>query len=229
MMRTPSLHLASVSALMKPWVSGVFGRCSVMKSPAASTSSGDSAFSAPISRKRSCADERVERDHAHAEGAGADRDQLADAAEAEHAERLALDLGAAELRALPLAAMRLACACGMLRASASISATVCSAAATVLASGALATMIPRLDAAATSTLSTPTPARPTTRQVVGAVDHLGVELGRGADQDAVVAADPRPAGRRGSSRCRDRRRSARAACRRRCRRSSPRRGRGTAP
>ena len=55
-------------------------------------------------------------------------------------------------------------ACGMLRASASISATVCSAAATVLASGALATMIPRLDAAATSTLSTPTPARPTTRR-----------------------------------------------------------------
>ena len=61
--------------------------------------------------------------------------------------------------------VRLACACGMLRASASISATVCSAAATVLASGALATMIPRLEAAATSTLSTPTPARPTTRRL----------------------------------------------------------------
>ena len=58
--------------------------------------------------------------------------------------------------------VRLACACGMLRASASISATVCSAAATVFASGALATMMPFLEAAWTSTLSTPTPARPTT-------------------------------------------------------------------
>ncbi len=50
MMRTPSLVLASVSVLMKPWVSGVFGRCSVRKSAAASTSSAFSAFSAPISR-----------------------------------------------------------------------------------------------------------------------------------------------------------------------------------
>ena len=47
------------------------------------------------------ADERVVGDDAHAEGAGADRDQLADAAEAEHAERLALDLGPAELRRAP--------------------------------------------------------------------------------------------------------------------------------
>ena len=61
-----------------------------------------------------------------------------------------------------LPAVSEACACGMLRASASISATVCSAAATVLASGALATTMPRLVAAATSTLSTPTPARPIT-------------------------------------------------------------------
>jgi hypothetical protein len=43
----------------------------------------------------------------------------------------------------------------MLRASASISATVCSAAATMFDCGALATMIPRLVAASTSTLSTP--------------------------------------------------------------------------
>ncbi len=50
----------------------------------------------------------------------------------------------------------------MLRQSASSSAIVCSAAAMVLASGALATMMPRLVAAGTSTLSTPTPARPIT-------------------------------------------------------------------
>ena len=56
-----------------------------------------------------------------------------------------------------------ACACGMLRASASSSAIVCSAAVITLDSGALATTMPRLVAATTSTLSTPTPARPTAR------------------------------------------------------------------
>ena len=53
-------------------------------------------------------------------------------------------------------------ACGMLRAWASIIAIVCSAAATMFDSGALATMMPRLVAAGTSTLSTPMPARPIT-------------------------------------------------------------------
>ena len=55
-----------------------------------------------------------------------------------------------------------ACACGILRANANINAIVCSAAATMFDCGALATMIPRLVAAATSTLSTPIPARPIT-------------------------------------------------------------------
>jgi hypothetical protein len=54
------------------------------------------------------------------------------------------------------------CACGMLRASASINAIVCSAAATMFDCGAFATMIPRFVAASTSTLSTPIPARPIT-------------------------------------------------------------------
>ena len=54
----------------------------------------------------------------------------------------------------------------MLRASASSSAIVCSAAVTTLDCGALATTIPRLVAASTSTLSTPTPARPITRRFV---------------------------------------------------------------
>ncbi len=48
-------------------------------------------------------DERVEGEHAHAEALGAGGDELADAAEAEDAERLLVDLDAAELRALPLA------------------------------------------------------------------------------------------------------------------------------
>ncbi len=54
------------------------------------------------------------------------------------------------------------CACGTLRASASSIANVCSAAVMTLDCGALATMMPRLVAASTSTLSTPTPARPIT-------------------------------------------------------------------
>ena len=55
---------------------------------------------------------------------------------------------------------------GMLRASASSSAIVCSAAVITLDSGALATTMPRLVATGTSTLSTPTPARPTARSRV---------------------------------------------------------------
>ena len=55
--------------------------------------------------------------------------------------------------------------------------------------GALATTMPRLVAASTSTLSTPMPARPTTLRLVGARDQLGGDLRRRADQQAVVVAD----------------------------------------
>ena len=51
-----------------------------------------------------------------------------------------------------------------LRAQASMSAKACSAAETMLEVGALHTMMPRSVAAATSTLSTPMPARPMTRR-----------------------------------------------------------------
>jgi len=54
----------------------------------------------------------------------------------------------------------------MLRASASSSAIVCSAAVTMFDRGALATMIPACVAAVTSMLSTPTPARAMTRRFV---------------------------------------------------------------
>ena len=106
-----------------------------------------------------------------------------------------------------------ACACGMLRASASISATVCSAAATMFDCGALATMMPRLVAASTSTLSTPTPARPITfrlsaRSIRSAVSFVAERI-----RIAVVGADPLGELARRSSRARGRRRSARAACR----------------
>jgi hypothetical protein len=55
-----------------------------------------------------------------------------------------------------------ACACGTFRASARSSAIACSAAESTVDSAAFATTIPRRVAASTSTLSTPTPARPIT-------------------------------------------------------------------
>ncbi len=55
-------------------------------------------------------------------------------------------------------------ASGMRRASASMSATACSAAESMFDCGALQTRMPRAVAASTSTLSTPVPARPTTRR-----------------------------------------------------------------
>src|SRR4051794_13577809 len=58
--------------------------------------------------------------------------------------------------------LRLADACGTRRATASRSATACSAAETMLEVGALTTSTPRAVAAGTSTLSNPTPARATT-------------------------------------------------------------------
>src|SRR3954465_11681744 len=88
----------------------------------------------------------------------------------------------------------------MLRASASMSAPVCSAAATMFDCGALATMIPRLVAASTSTLSTPIPARPITRRFsarpmrsAGSFVAEGVRGGlrRRAEEDAVVSPDAR--------------------------------------
>ena len=48
-------------------------------------------------------DELVEGDHVHVEGLGALGDELADAAEADHAQRLAVELVAAVARARPLA------------------------------------------------------------------------------------------------------------------------------
>ena len=72
-------------------------------------------------------------------------------------------------------AVRLAWACGTLRASESSRAIVCSAAVTTFDCGALATTTPRFVAAGTSTLSTPTPARPMTCRFVARAMQVGVE------------------------------------------------------
>ena len=121
------------------------------------------------------ADERVVRDEAHPERVRALRDEHADAPEPDDAERLAVQLDALPLRAVPLP--RLAgrrCACGTLRACASSSAIVCSAAERMFDCGALTTMTPRRVASATSTLSRPIPARPTTTRSAAAASTSAV-------------------------------------------------------
>ena len=74
---------------------------------------------------------------------------------------------------------------GMLRAWASSSAMACSATERMLEVGALTTMTPRAVAAATSTLSRPTPARPTTCERGAGLEHLGGHLGGGADDEGL--------------------------------------------
>ena len=68
----------------------------------------------------------------------------------------------------------LACASGMLRQSASSIAIVCSVADMMFAVGALMTRMPRAVQASTSTLSSPTPARPTIRSRVPAFTSSSV-------------------------------------------------------
>src|SRR5256885_13117182 len=63
-------------------------------------------------------------------------------------------------------ALRLLLACGIDRASEMSKAIVCSAVVIVLPSGAFITTMPRIVAAETSILSTPTPARPITRRAL---------------------------------------------------------------
>ena len=65
---------------------------------------------------------------------------------------------------------------GTLRAWASSSAIVCSAADTMLLCGALTTITPRRVAASTSTLSSPMPARPTTSRSVPAASTSSVTV-----------------------------------------------------
>src|SRR5580700_1115560 len=70
----------------------------------------------------------------------------------------------------------LASAGGILRATQSKSENACSAVETVFPPGAFKTMMPRRVAVSTSTLSTPTPARPTTRSLLPAFKISAVTL-----------------------------------------------------
>ena len=69
-----------------------------------------------------------------------------------------------------------ALASGIRRASASISATACSAVVIALPNGVFITTMPRAVAAATSTLSTPIPARPMTLSLAAASRTSAVTL-----------------------------------------------------
>ena len=116
------------------------------------------------SRGSAAPHERVARDHAHPERARPNRDLPPHASQSDHAERLSRQLDPLERLALPSPAGTEACARGISRATASMSAMVCSAVETVLLRGELITTMPRCVAAATSMLSTPTPARPMNRR-----------------------------------------------------------------
>src|SRR5918998_152195 len=78
-----------------------------------------------------------------------------------------------------------ACACGTLRASASISASVCSAAATTFDCGALATTIPRRVA-----FPPPPPPPADPLNPPRPLDHIRRQPRRRPDQDPVVRTDP---------------------------------------
>ena len=145
---------------MRPLVSGVFGRWTEMRS-ARSSSSSRVTSSMPSWAARAGGDVGVVGDDRGSRTRPAAREQLADPAEPDDADRLAEDLDTVELAALPVCSRRVWSAAGIWRAAASISATACSAAVWMLEVGALTTRTPRSVAAGTSTLSRPTPARAT--------------------------------------------------------------------
>ena len=99
--RAPSFIAAIASASIRPIVSGVFGTCRVTRSARAEQLLELlGALDAELAEALG-GDELVEGDDVHVEALGALGDELADAAEADHAERLAVELGALELGPVP--------------------------------------------------------------------------------------------------------------------------------
>ena len=82
-----------------------------------------------------------------------------------------------------------ASACGICRASASISVMACSAVVIELPNGVFITMMPLAVAAGMSTLSTPMPARPITLRFLAFSRIFARHLGGRADGEAVEIAD----------------------------------------
>ena len=114
------------------------------------------------SRHRSADTNGSKHDDLHPERAGAGGDQLADAAEADDAEHLVGQLDAAEALALPPSLRQCGVRLGDVARDREQQPERVLGGDTMFEPGAFATMIPRRVAAATSTLSTPVPARPIT-------------------------------------------------------------------
>ena len=168
------------------------------------------------------ADERVEREHAHAEAAGAVCDQLADPPEAEHAERLLVELDAGELRALPPAARQRHVRAAECCAPAPAAAPSCARRRSRRSTRARWRRRSRAwSRRGRRRCRRRRPARPITRSRSALLDQLGRHLRGRADQDAVVLADPLGQLLVVPVDARDRRRSAPAAAPRPSRRSSP--------
>ena len=189
----------------------VSGRCRVRNSAAASTSSGVSTRSTPSSRNRSFATNgsyattRIPSPSARRATCWPMRPKPSTPSV------LPSSSTPPQRRALPAALLeRRVRLRDVARRARRSRPTVCSAAEMTVDSGAFATTIPRRVAASTSTLSTPTPARPITFRRSARSISVGGQLRRRADDDRVVVAD-----RLGevAVRRRRRRRSARAAAR----------------
>ena len=128
------------------------------------------------------ADERVVRDEPHAERVRTLRDEHADPTEADDAERLAVQLDALPLRAVPAARRwRSAFACGTLRACASSSAIVCSAADRMFDCGALTTITPRRGRLRDVDVVEPDAGPADDHQIGSGREHLGRHLRGAAD------------------------------------------------
>ena len=181
----------AASRPMRPIVSGVFGRCTVRKSAMATSSSSVGTSCDAELAGALVAHVRVVGDEPHAERVRPLRDEDTDAAEADDAERLAVELDALPPGPVPRAGLRRSrSACGTLRACASSSAIVCSAADSTFDCGAFTTITPRRggrgDVDVVERRCRPARRRrgPSRRR-----EHLGGDLRRAADRRAR----PRPA------------------------------------
>ena len=136
------------------------------------------------------ADERVVREELHAEREGALRHEHADPAEARRSPSvLPLSSTPSQRLRFHCPAFRSASAWGMLRAWASSSAIVCSAAESTFDCGALTTITPRLRRRLDVDVVEADPGPADDDEVAARVEHLGGDLGRAADHERGRAGD----------------------------------------
>ena len=184
-MITPGFVLANASLPMSPAVSGVFGRCTEMKSARASSSSSVSS-SMPSWRGAGGRHVRVVGDDVRAECGEPLRRPAARCGPDPTTPTVLPKISVPENDDRFQVCSRSDASAGAIwRAAASISARACSAALWIFDVGALTTSTPRAVAASTSTLSRPTPAPGDDLEFGGGGQHLGVDGGRRAHQQRV--------------------------------------------